>query len=53
LYAALRSLDQASADVILVQALPDDAAWQGINDRLRRAAFDSLGIMQKLLAHPG
>jgi L-threonylcarbamoyladenylate synthase len=52
LYAALRSLDQASADVILVQALPDDAAWQGINDRLRRAAFDSLGIMQKLLAHP-
>ncbi len=53
LYAALRSLDQASADVILVQALPDDAAWQGINDRLRRAAFDSLVIMQKLLAHPG
>ncbi|QRX83732.1 L-threonylcarbamoyladenylate synthase [Glaciimonas sp. PAMC28666] len=41
LYAALRELDQANADVIVVEAPPQDIAWQGINDRLRRAAFVS------------
>lgn len=49
LYAALRSMDAAQADVILVVAPPNDAAWQGINDRLRRAAFDSAGILERLL----
>lgn len=39
LYAALRDLDQTGADVIVVEAPPQDNAWQGINDRLRRAAY--------------
>ncbi|MFZ6771294.1 L-threonylcarbamoyladenylate synthase [Undibacterium sp. SXout7W] len=50
LYAALRDLDHAHADVILVESLPQDKAWQGINDRLRRAAFDSRHIVQTLCA---
>jgi L-threonylcarbamoyladenylate synthase len=49
LYASLRTMDQVAADVILVEAPPQDAAWHGINDRLRRAAFDSAGIVQRLL----
>ena len=50
LYAGLRTLDQCHAAVILVEALPQSAAWQGVNDRLRRAAFDSKGILSHLLA---
>jgi len=53
LYAALRTLDQCGADVILVEALPNTSDWQGINDRLRRAAFDSSGILARLLGHAG
>jgi L-threonylcarbamoyladenylate synthase len=49
LYAALRSMDKAGADLILVEAPPKDAAWQGVHDRLRRAAFDSAGILERLL----
>ena len=49
LYAALRRMDQAKATVILVATPPADPAWSGINDRLRRAAFDSAGILGKLL----
>ena len=41
LYAALRSMDGVGADVILVQQPPQDIAWLGINDRLRRAAHGS------------
>jgi L-threonylcarbamoyladenylate synthase len=52
LYAALRGLDLVGADVILVQALPDDKAWQGVNDRLQRAAFDSRDVLAQLLAKP-
>jgi L-threonylcarbamoyladenylate synthase len=48
LYAALRQLDAAAADVILVEAPPPESAWQGINDRLRRAAHDSAGILTRL-----
>lgn len=48
LYAALRTLDAARADLILVEAPPGDAAWQGINDRLRRAAFDSSGVLEAM-----
>ncbi|MGS0744144.1 L-threonylcarbamoyladenylate synthase [Glaciimonas sp. GG7] len=47
LYAALRELDQANADLIIVEMPPQDIAWQGINDRLRRAAYvatDAAGI---------
>ncbi|MFM7523571.1 MAG: L-threonylcarbamoyladenylate synthase [Betaproteobacteria bacterium] len=50
LYAQLRKLDQLGADVILVEQPPSHAGWQGINDRLRRAAFDSTGVLQRLLA---
>ena len=50
LYAALRDMDHQHADVILVEATPPTPAWQGINDRLRRAAFDSIGILARLLA---
>jgi L-threonylcarbamoyladenylate synthase len=49
LYAALRDMDHCNAAVILVEALPQTSAWQGINDRLRRAAFDSSGILSRLL----
>jgi len=50
LYAALRTLDQARDDIILVEAPPTGAEWQGINDRLRRAAHDSSGVLARLLA---
>lgn len=50
LYAQLRALDQVGADLILVEQPPKTAAWQGINDRLQRAAFDSAGVLERLLA---
>lgn len=49
LYAALRAMDTVKADVILVETPPVDDAWNGINDRLRRAAHDSAGILDRLL----
>lgn len=49
LYAALRAMDLADADIIVAEAPPQDAEWQGINDRLRRAAHDSTGILSTLL----
>jgi L-threonylcarbamoyladenylate synthase len=49
LYAALRDMDHAGADLIVVETPPDTAQWQGINDRLRRAAFDSQGLLARLL----
>lgn len=49
LYAGLRSLDIAGADIILIEALPDGDVWRGVNDRLRRAAHDSSGVLEKLL----
>ncbi|RJG15253.1 L-threonylcarbamoyladenylate synthase [Massilia cavernae] len=51
LYAALREMDHAGADVILVEAPPQDGAWMGVNDRLRRAAHGSTGIVHGLLNH--
>ncbi len=38
LYAALRELDQAGNDLIVVEAIPDGPAWTAVADRLRRAA---------------
>ena len=38
LYANLRTLDAANADVILVEAVPDEPAWLAVRDRLARAA---------------
>src|SRR5438067_5257146 len=37
LYANLRALDAANADVILIEAPPDDPAWLAVRDRLIRA----------------
>jgi L-threonylcarbamoyladenylate synthase len=48
LYASLRFLDTVGADVILVEAPPADDEWQGVSDRLRRAAHDSTGILLRL-----
>lgn len=50
LYADLRELDHVQADIILVEALPSTRDWQGVADRLRRAAFDSQGVLQTLLS---
>jgi L-threonylcarbamoyladenylate synthase len=38
LYAALRELDQAGADLIVVEEIPATPAWAAVADRLRRAA---------------
>jgi len=38
LFAALRELDASGASLIWVEAPPDDPAWEGVRDRLRRAA---------------
>ena len=38
LYAALRELDQAGNDVIVVETIPVEPAWAAVADRLRRAA---------------
>jgi len=48
LYAALRAMDEPGAAVILVEATPQDDAWLGVNDRLRRAAHGSAGIVDRL-----
>ena len=37
LYANLRALDERGADVIAIEAVPDDAAWLAVRDRLTRA----------------
>ena len=37
LYANLRALDAADADVIAIEAVPDDDAWLAVRDRLARA----------------
>jgi L-threonylcarbamoyladenylate synthase len=37
LYANLRELDNAKADAILVECVPDETAWAAIRDRLARA----------------
>lgn len=49
LYAALREMDTREADVILVEAPPTTPAWMGVNDRLRRAAHGSTGIVHGLV----
>lgn len=37
LYGALRELDGAGCELLLVEAPPETAAWSAVNDRLRRA----------------
>ena len=41
LYATLRAMDAAGADLLLVELPPQTPEWDGINDRLRRASFDA------------
>ena len=41
LYAALRRLDEARPELILVEAPPPEAAWSAVADRLQRAARGS------------
>jgi L-threonylcarbamoyladenylate synthase len=41
LYSHLRDLDVVGADLILLEAPPRGPEWDGVNDRLRRAAFGS------------
>lgn len=50
LYAALRAMDAAHADIILVETPPSESSWQGVNDRLHRAAYDSRNVLSRLLA---
>jgi L-threonylcarbamoyladenylate synthase len=38
LFATLRQLDDAGVDAIWVEAVPDGLAWDGVRDRLQRAA---------------
>ncbi|MCS7080160.1 MAG: L-threonylcarbamoyladenylate synthase [Chloracidobacterium sp.] len=39
LYAALHDLDAQFVEVIVVEQVPDDPAWDGLRDRLSRAAY--------------
>jgi L-threonylcarbamoyladenylate synthase len=48
-YAALRAMDQEQVELILVEAPPTGDDWLGVNDRLRRAAFGSTGIIERFL----
>jgi L-threonylcarbamoyladenylate synthase len=38
LFAVLRELDDQGVQLIWIESLPDDAAWDGVRDRLQRAA---------------
>ncbi len=38
LYAALREMDHAAVDLIVVESLPDGEGWAAVADRLKRAA---------------
>ena len=49
MYAALRRLDHAGADLIIVEAPPTSAAWDAVNDRLQRAAHGSTQVLARLL----
>ena len=41
LYAALRELDAAHADTLLIEDVPDDDAWHAVRDRLARATHEA------------
>jgi hypothetical protein len=43
LYAALRELDAARADALLIEDVPDDAPWLAVRDRLARATHRDPG----------
>jgi L-threonylcarbamoyladenylate synthase len=43
LYAALHDLDAAGCDLVLVERVPPGAAWDGVRDRIDRAARSTSG----------
>ncbi len=43
LYAALHRMDDMGCELLLVEAVPDSAAWAGVRDRLARAAERASG----------
>ena len=43
LYAALHELDEAGCRIVYVEHPPDDDAWAGVRDRLRRGAAGEVG----------
>jgi L-threonylcarbamoyladenylate synthase len=47
LFAALRELDAPGVARIVVETPPDDPAWEGVRDRLQRAAADAGGAETK------
>jgi L-threonylcarbamoyladenylate synthase len=49
LYASLRTLDTQKAALIVIERPPAGDEWQGVNDRLRRAAFESSDVVERLL----
>lgn len=49
IYAALRAMDRTDAELILVETPPQDDSWLGVNDRLRRSAYGSAGIVERFL----
>ncbi|MGB7480867.1 MAG: Sua5 family C-terminal domain-containing protein, partial [Burkholderiaceae bacterium] len=49
LYATLRAMDAAGAELILIETPPLGDDWRAVHDRLRRAAHDSAGILEKIL----
>ena len=49
LYSGLRTLDAKNAALIVIERPPTSDEWQGINDRLRRAAFESSDVVERLL----
>jgi L-threonylcarbamoyladenylate synthase len=40
LFAALREFDAQGVQLIWVEELPDNAEWEGVRDRLTRAAAE-------------
>ena len=53
LYATLRELDRAGADLIVVEAIPATTAWMAVADRLRRAACGAGHSPPTEYTHPG
>jgi L-threonylcarbamoyladenylate synthase len=49
LYSSLRTLDAKNAELIVIERPPTGDEWQGVNDRLRRAAFESSDVVERLL----
>ena len=40
----------AGADVLVVEETPQGETWKGVNDRLKRAAYNGQGVLERLTA---